>query len=125
MHAFHLLGLVAAMLAASPSWAQDQSSKLHESCEKLEASLVMKDGSVDFAKDFDTVFCWGFMSGVQSMVRYAPGGVRALPFCPPDSTPLSQYVKAYTAYGRRVPQDLKLPTPVSVLKALSQAFPCR
>jgi hypothetical protein len=114
----------AVMLGAGDAKANWKAGQLLNACERLDRSLKLSGDSVEFIQDFETNYCWGFMSAMQQTSSMFVDGKSILMSCVPPTATLTQLIKVYISWGNRNPAKLHEPAAASVTHAFLEAFPC-
>lgn len=116
--------VIAVVFASSAAKANRTAGQLHNGCERLDRSLKLSGDNVEFTQDFETIYCWGFMSAMQQASGMFVEGKSILMSCVPPQATLTQLIKVYVAWGNRNPAKLHQPAAASVTHAFMDAFPC-
>lgn len=114
----------AVVLASPAAKANRTAGQLHNGCERLDRSVKLTGDSVEFERDFETIYCWGFVSAMQQASGMFVEGKSILMSCVPPQATLTQLIKVYVAWGNRNPAKLHQPAAASVTQAFMEAFPC-
>jgi hypothetical protein len=69
--------------------------------------------------------CSGFIAGVNDQAMADSADSRKLPYCLPDGVDMSQLIRVTKRWLENHPEQLHLPSAILVVRALSEAFPCR
>jgi len=123
--AYHLaLATSLTLMLSTPAKANRTASQLHNGCERLDRSVKLVGDSVEFVQDFETIYCWGFMSAMQQASGMFVEGKSILMSCVPPQATLTQLIKVYVAWDNRNPGELHHPAAATVTHAFMEAFPC-
>lgn len=106
---------------AKANWTAGQ---LLNACQRLDQSLRVTGDTVAFNQDFETIYCWGFMSAMQQTSAMYVDGKSMLMSCVPQSATLTQLIKVFVGWGNRHPEMLHHSAAGAVANALLEAFPC-
>lgn len=118
------IAIASLVFASTMASANGTAGHLLNACERLDRSAKIASDGVTFTQDFDTIYCWGFMSAIQQTSALVVDGKRLLMSCPPANSTITQLIKVFVAWGNRNPASLHNQASAMVQNALIEAFPC-
>jgi hypothetical protein len=121
-----LLALSVAFAWMPTASAIENAQELADHCQLLERSSRGAGAHIKIPSTKQALQCWVYMQAMQDLSVLADqDGNRIMGSCPPAKTTLLQLIHAFVTYARSHPSELQGNTAVVVLKAFSEAFPCR
>ncbi len=125
-----LLFLVASpAFAGPPEWGNYDSAELLAQCQDFQSSpnTIGKTMQIDIMKEESGFYCAGYVTAVSDMLRVSRAAFNksGAGICMPDSAITFVLVDVVVKYLEKHSDLLREPQIASVLKAYSEAFPCK
>ena len=121
--------IVSALLSCGNAWAQERPPQLPDKAPfetadlASECSELMKDPAASLISAFNVGHCNGFVSGV--LLTYQMGVPdKDKTYCVPSGVTIGQVIGVFLKYADEYPSALHLDAGLSLVVAMTVAFPC-